>query len=338
MNAVKPSTAVDMIATVLRAGLVPMIHGSPGTGKSDIVASVARDFNLALIDERLANCDPTDLKGFPQIVDDKATYIPFDTFPVEGDKLPEGKEGWLLFLDELPHAPESVQKAAYKLILDRAVGGRKLHPAVFIVAAGNLESDGAFTSRASTAMQSRLIHIELTVSTIDWIEYAQQQEFDPRIVSYIQYKPSCLQMFDPDHTDYTFACPRTWEFASKLLQQLDEVGPSALPLLAGTLGEGPAREFIAFNQVFDQLPKISAIQADPNGALMPGHNGGTLYALSGVLADNVTSTNATALLTYVNRMPREFQVITIRDMSRRFPRIAENQLFMDKALELSVLL
>ncbi|KXJ59497.1 MAG: hypothetical protein AXW14_15465 [Alteromonas sp. Nap_26] len=338
MNAVKPSTAVDMIATVIRAGLVPMIHGSPGTGKSDIVAQVARDFNLTLIDERLANCDPTDLKGFPQIIGEKATYVPFDTYPTEGDALPEGKDGWLLFLDELPHAPESVQKAAYKLILDRAVGGKKLHPKVAIVAAGNLESDGAFTTRSSTAMQSRLIHIELTISTPDWIEYAQQNDFDPRIVSYIQYKPSNLQMFDPDHTDYTFACPRTWEFASKILRQLDDVGPSALPLLAGTLGEGAAREFIAFNQVFDQLPSITSIQASPETATMPYHQGGTLYALAGVLADNVTKTNATALLKYVGRMPREFQVITIRDMNRRCPQLAENALFMEKAMEFSELL
>lgn len=338
MNAVKPSKAVDMIATVIRAGLVPMIHGSPGIGKSDLVRQVAREFNLKVIDERLANCDPTDLKGFPTINKDVATFIPFDTFPTEDSLLPEGKDGWLLFLDELPHAPESVQKAAYKILLDRMVGGRKLHPQVAIVAAGNLESDGAFTSRSSTAMQSRLIHIELMVNTADWIEYAQQNYLDPRIVSYIQYRPSNLQMFDPDHTDYTFACPRTWEFASKLISKMDDLGPDALPILAGTIGEGAAREFIQYSRVFDQLPSVSSIESSPETAQMPYNDGGTLYALSGVLADNVTSSNSSALLRYVNRMPREFQVITIRDMTRRFPRITENPMFLDKAEELSVLL
>ncbi|WP_269519510.1 ATP-binding protein [Alteromonas sp. BMJM2] len=338
MNAVKPSVAVESIATVIRAGLVPMIHGSPGTGKSDIVRKVAKEFNLEVIDERLANCDPTDLKGFPKVNGDVATFIPFDTFPTTDSLIPEGKDGWLLFLDELPHAPESVQKAAYKILLDRMVGGRKLHPQVAIVAAGNLESDGAFTSRSSTAMQSRLVHIELMVNTADWIAHAQEQDYDPRVVSYIQYRPSNLQMFDPDHTDYTFACPRTWEFASKLLGKMKDVGPSALPLLAGTLGEGAAREFIQFLNVFEQLPSIQSIESGPETVNMPYNDGGTLFALSGMLADNVTKSNVNSLMRYVNRMPREFQVITIRDMSRRYPLLTQNELFMNKAMELSALI
>lgn len=50
-----------LIAAYFRAGLVPMISGSPGIGKSAILRAIARMFNLKMIDLRLAQCDPTDL-------------------------------------------------------------------------------------------------------------------------------------------------------------------------------------------------------------------------------------------------------------------------------------
>ena len=89
-----------------------MLQGSPGTGKSSIIHQVAKDFRLFVIDLRLAQCDPTDLGGFPHIVGKRASYLPMDTFPIEGDAIPEGYDGWLLFLDEMNSASLAVQSAA----------------------------------------------------------------------------------------------------------------------------------------------------------------------------------------------------------------------------------
>ena len=109
---VKVSQAVSMIAKFIRARLVPMITGSPGIGKSNIVHQIAADYGLKVIDMRLAQCDPCDLMGFPTIDGEKACYKPMDTFPIEGDPVPKGYNGWLLFLDELNSAPPAVQAAA----------------------------------------------------------------------------------------------------------------------------------------------------------------------------------------------------------------------------------
>ena len=114
---VSPKQAKELITDVLLAGLVPMISGSPGSAKSSIIKQIAQEFNLELIDERLAQSDPTDYKGFPTTYADangvkRAGYLPMDTFPLAGDPLPKGKTGWLLFLDEFNSAPISVQAAA----------------------------------------------------------------------------------------------------------------------------------------------------------------------------------------------------------------------------------
>jgi len=42
--------------------LVPNLLGSPGCGKSALIHQIAEEFNLKVIDLRLSQCDPTDLK------------------------------------------------------------------------------------------------------------------------------------------------------------------------------------------------------------------------------------------------------------------------------------
>ena len=61
----KPSSIALSIPALISAGLVPMIWGAPGVGKSDVVAQVAKAMNAELRDVRLTLFDPVDLKGFP---------------------------------------------------------------------------------------------------------------------------------------------------------------------------------------------------------------------------------------------------------------------------------
>ena len=108
---VKLNQAAKMIVKFIKAGIVPMVHGSPGIGKSQLMHQIAEEYGLKLIDLRLSQCDPTDLAGFPQIdaTRQKAGYVPMDTYPLEGEEVPTGFNGWLLFLDEINSAPKAVQ-------------------------------------------------------------------------------------------------------------------------------------------------------------------------------------------------------------------------------------
>ena len=170
-----------ILEKLLGNNIVPMIHGSPGIGKSDIVKTLADKVGLKLIDLRLAQCDPTDLLGFPVTSGKKAGYLPMDTFPLDTDTPPDGYNGWLLFLDELTSASIAVQAAAYRLILDRQVGQYTLHPDCYIVGAGNLATDKAIVNRMSTALQSRMAHLELQLDHNSWYEWAEDNDIDHRI-------------------------------------------------------------------------------------------------------------------------------------------------------------
>lgn len=320
MIQLKVSQAKDVVETTLKANLVPFLKGSPGVGKSAIIKEIADKYNLKVIDLRLSQCDPTDLNGFPNLDGKKATYRPMDVFPLEEDEIPKGYSGWLLFLDEFNSAPMSVQASAYKLTLDRQVGLHKLHPKVAIVCAGNLETDNAIVNSLSTALQSRLIHFELMVDHKEWLDWAAGNNIHHVVLSYINFKPNNIYSFKPENPDSTYACPRTWEFASKLLKHTSLDDPNLVYLLSGTLGEGVAREFIGFTKVYKNLPTIQQILDNPEKLDVP-KDLSTLFALSGSIAANVSEDNFDTLFKFITRIPPEFIVITLRQILKREPEV-----------------
>jgi hypothetical protein len=306
----------ESIVDVIQAGLVAMVTSSPGLGKSSIAHKIAKTFNLMLIDLRLSQCDPTDMLGFPTHDGARMGYAPPKHFPLEGiDSLPKGKDGWLLLLDEFTSAALSTQAAAYKLVLDRMVGEYKLHKNVAIVCAGNKDTDSAIVNRMSTAMQSRLIHLELDVDVKAWLSWASENGIDYRVVSYIESRPEHLHQFDPNHNDKTFATPRTWEFASKLIKG-KETSPRMLNLLIGTISAGIAHEFNAHIMYCSELPTIAQITANPN-TIVINSDPSLLYATSHMVAAYLEEKNADKLMEYIKRLPLEFGTTAIRSALKR---------------------
>ncbi len=95
-----------------------MLWGPPGVGKSRIAAEVARAAGVALIDIRLSQLEPTDLRGIPFRSGDRVEWSVPAMLP---DAERHGSRG-ILFLDEITSAPPTVTAAAYQLILDRRLG------------------------------------------------------------------------------------------------------------------------------------------------------------------------------------------------------------------------
>jgi hypothetical protein len=80
-------------------------------------------------------------------------------------------------------------------------------------------------------------------------------------------------------------------------------------VLAGTVGEGAAREFKGFTEVYESLPKISSIISNPTGVVI-NNSPDVLYATTGLIAHEVNKANINQIMQFVNRLPLEFQMIT----------------------------
>jgi len=313
---VGPKQASEHIVRCIKAGLVAMLSGNPGSGKSAIVQDIAKTYNLQLVDVRLSQCDPVDLSGFPMIVDGIAKYVPMNLFPIESTPIPKGKSGFLIFLDELNSSSLAVQAASYRLLLDREIGQHKLHPKAAIVAAGNLATDGAIVNRIGTAMQSRLIHLELGIDVEEWVSWASSNGIDHRIIAYIHGRPENLHKFNPKHHDKTFASPRTWHFASKILKNHTGDLKELTALLAGTISEAVAREFIIYSSIYTELPSMDDIVKRPLKTPVSTEPS-MLYALAHMIAAYANKLTLPAIMQYTDRMPLEFETITLQSTLKR---------------------
>lgn len=311
----------------IRAGHVPFVQGSPGIGKSAVARTLAagllphpdtgEPMKLKLIDLRLSQCDITDLNGLPSLVDGRLHWAPPADFPLEGDPLPEGFDGWLLFLDELNAANAEVQAAAYKVVLDRMVGQRRLHPLCFPVGAGNLDTDRAVTHRVGTAMASRLVHYEVIVDRSTFTDdVAIPLGWDHRVIAWLRFNQGAVHDFDPDRADRTFPCPRTWEFVSNYMKFVPEGAPPSIVTIAGCVGDGAATEFVAFVENMGKLPGYDDIVSDPTGTPVPEELS-MQFAVASLLGSKARLEDFGLVVQYIDRLPTAMGAMAVRQIQAR---------------------
>lgn len=341
-------TAVPIMERIFAAGRVPYLHSSPGIGKSSIIRELAKAFGLFLIDIRLGQVDPTDLNGFAAIVNGVATYIPFDSFPVQETKIPDGYNGWMIFLDEFTSAPRSVQAASYKLVLDKMVGNKKLHEAVYMCAAGNLATDNAIVNPISTASQSRMVHLKLVADYDAWLRnVGLKYNYDQRIVAFLSNYPDMLMKFDPRHKDFTYPAPRTWEFIEDMIHvpSYDDAGnvigkeplpitEKDMPLLAGCVGTEAAVKFRNFVEVYKDLVDIKEVIANPLTCPLPETISGKWASLTRCVS-NMRDGNQEPLMKYINRFELQFRILAVRMIMASVPNMENNASFQDMCIELA---
>lgn len=322
----KPSRLVETLVRLFSARLIPFIKGSPGLGKSAMVKQLAKRYNLKLIDIRLGQVDPTDLLGFPHMVNGRSTYAPPADIPLETDEIPDGYNGWLLFLDEFNVAGPAVQAAAYKL-LDGHVGQSKIHPEVYMVCAGNKDTDGAVTNKLSTATISRIVTLEVEANLEDWIHWALPAGIDHRILGYLNFKPEMLHKFDPSNLRETFPCPRTWEMQSNDIIG-HEVSAADLERMQGIIGRGAAREFIEYCQVYAHIATMEEILANPDGVEIMDRPD-IKYAYATYVASNLKPNNASQLMKFILRLPVSFQIVSLAAAIKLNPALTQVPEIMD---------
>lgn len=231
------------------------LWGPPGIGKSELVEGITKELGGLMIDLRLGQMEPTDIRGIPFYNKEKniMEYAPPGDLPDEATAAQYPVV--VLFLDEMNSAPASVQSAAYQLILNRRVGKYKLPDNVVMVAAGNRESDKGVTYRMPTPLANRFVHQEMRVDFPSWQEWAVNANIHKDVVGYLSFAKQDLYDFDAKSASRAFATPRSWSFVSQLLEDESMDDDTAMNLIAGTVGEGLAVKFMSHRKVAGRMPK-----------------------------------------------------------------------------------
>lgn len=296
-----------------------MLWGPPGVGKSDIVGQIAERHNVPVLDIRLSQMEPSDLRGIPFRSGDLVEWA----VPA---MLPNAKRHGLsgvLFLDEITSAPPSVSAAAYQLILDRRLGQYEVPDGWAIFAAGNRQGDRGVTYTMPAPLANRFSHFEVDINLDDWVAWAYANNIDERVIGFLRFRPELLFDFDPAHNPVAFPSPRSWEFAHRALKKFSEQPNLLLGSLQACVGPAAGIELNAFLSTLDQLPDIEAILRGED--VQAPKEIDLQYAVASALvghAIRVKGTNEAAkvignILAFARRFPqREMGVMLVSDMQR----------------------
>ena len=232
-----------------------MLWGPPGVGKSQIIAQIGERHQVPVIDIRLSQMEPSDLRGIPFRENALVEWAIPSMLP---DQTRHGERG-VLFLDEITSAVPSVSAAAYQLILDRRLGDYRIPEGWAIFAAGNRQGDRGVTYTMPAPLANRFSHFEVELNLDDWVAWAYQHGIDERIIGFLRFRPEQLFNFDPAHNPVAFPTPRSWEFAHRALQKFADTPARLLGSLQACVGPAAGIELKAFIDSLDQMPDLDAI-------------------------------------------------------------------------------
>ena len=113
---VTPEEARSRILRSFKHKRPMFLWGPPGVGKSEVIADITRELGGHMIDLRLSQMEPTDMRGIPFYNKDKGLMDWAPPIDLPDTELAAQFPIVVLLLDEMNSAAPAVQAAAYQLI------------------------------------------------------------------------------------------------------------------------------------------------------------------------------------------------------------------------------
>lgn len=318
--------AVDLTLEYMRRNKPVFWWGPPGIGKTQGAYQLGEKLGRTVLDWRTNLREPVDARGLPMpdLENNVTKWLRPSDLPFEGSDFPEDT---IVFMDEMNTGSPSMQVVAMQLIQERRVGEHRLKKGVYIMGAGNRQSDRAAAQRMPTALANRLAHIEIMPTVPSVTKHFAKKDLNPILLAFLRFRESLL--LDMSGSDLrAFPTPRSWEDAEPYIDTPDT---KRMYLLSGLVGQGAAAELDGFIRVYKSLPSLDLVLANPNSAPLPKEPAAN-FAIATGLAQKVTDRTLENAIVYLRRLPaREFEIMCVVDAVRRGPGLSHTSAFVEWA-------
>jgi hypothetical protein len=305
-----PKDISDHLQTIVSENIFNslMIWGAPGVGKSSIVKNIASNNNLTLVDLRLSQLSPTDLRGLPGVEDGKSKWYVPEFMPTKGSGI--------LFLDEINMAPPAMQGVAQQLILDRKIGNYTVPKDWFVWAAGNRKEDKAAVFQMPSALSNRFIHLTIEPDWNSFNNWGLSNGISEQILAFLSFRPALLHKIDANSP--AWPSPRSWAAADKLFRARLSIEPAV-----GVVGA----EFDAYTAIYSSLPDFELILDGKSKDKFPLEPSKRFAIVTGLSVRIETSEQAVnSLMWLAERVEPEWFQLMVTSL---FPSLRTKGLFAD---------
>ena len=306
--------------------VVTFIEGRPGGGKSaltrKLAQSLAEEFLIPterIVEFNASLRDPVDIMGIPMKSGDGShcEWLP----PTEFWNLRDGVGPCILILEELTDAPIAMQNPMCRLILDRYAGNLKLSDQLYIFASGNRVEDRSGANRMSTKLSNRMRVLDFEEDINDWVLWAKEENLPEELIAFLQYRPELLCDFDPSRN--INPTPRAWENVSRIPDfRNDPHRRKYLRHVQGDVGEGPAREYLAFKRTWKKTLSVKQILADPLHVKLPealDFQYASVFQLCYYLNADSSFEDIDAAFSFISRFTLELQAMALQQTLASIP-------------------
>lgn len=307
------------------------VHGisKPGTGKTETgfqtAERMARKYNepFGIHTVHLSCLDSIDAEGIRFVdyhvveQDGKTIKVPVSA-ATRSPLMPSlnAPRRGLVFLDELMQATQDVLKPVARFINERKIGNYELPPGWGIIAASNRAEDKSGVVRGMSFLTNRYMRVDIDGDLDCWVEWAMTHDVHPYVIGFVKFKKGdVFSAKVPDDPDMPFMTPRSIVRAGKVLTVIDDLALANIAV-SGLIGKGAGAELMAFVRMADQLPSYEQIVAKPTTTPVPKAPDAR-YAVTQMIASRVQPEDATAVFTWLEGMPKEFQVSCLKDSMSR---------------------
>lgn len=347
------------LPALLASGISIELLSAPGRGKSELVdATIPRMSELTgtpwgLAKAFLATYTPSDLigyqfKGERDFGDGRTVTVTDPTLPLwmittEGKPLWHYQRG-ILFLDEFGQAEADVKRAAAELLLNGRVGPWQIPKGWSVIAASNRASDRSGVTKSFDFVINRRLEIEIQDDIHSWLDWAARNDVLPLTQVFAHQNPHIVLSDGVPDKQGPWCTPRSLVMADRLMKALAAHNngefrddPEAVALVAGMIGAPAASEFFAFVRLEREMPKYEAIKANPTKVKVPEKPDAQMLICYN-LAHRVTPEDCDPIMTYADRMGKEFSVTFATTAVKRMPRLLNAPPFIKWAQQNSSLM
>jgi len=207
--------------------------GAPGIGKTAIMAQVADELGLGLVDYSMTHHTRQSAIGLPFIEQRDFGGI---SYPISEYTMSEiiasvyeciertGKREGILFLDEVNCVSETLAPAMLRFLQSKSFGNHRVPDGWVVVTAGNPGEYNKSARAFDIATLDRVKRIEVEPDYHAWREYAVNAGVFPAVLAYLDLKPDDFCRVEVKGRTRNFVTARAWMDLSNICRLYEQHG------------------------------------------------------------------------------------------------------------------